>query len=199
MEKTQIEIGKAVGYGWQSLKKDFWYFVGISLTVGVISGISSREPGRASWGLIGFLLSILMTCGYTKMVLSYRDGKKLAFTELFTQFTNYWRVLGASLLVGVIIAVGFALLIVPGIYFALRFQFTITSIIDGNLGVFAAMKRSTELTRGVKLPLLGFDLTMFGVIILGVLALGFGVLIAIPITWLANIDVYRKLATTVKS
>ena len=196
MDKPTVEVGKSIGYGWETVKKDFWYFVGIAIVAMVISGVgSSREIGRTSWNIIGLLLSAYMMCGYMKIVLSYQAGKKLPFGDLFMQWKYYLRILGAQILLGIIIGIGFILLIVPGIYLALRYQFTFLLIIDRDLGIGAAMNESSRLTQGIKMSLLGFDLACLGVVILGAIVFGVGVFVATPVVWLATVALYRKLSS----
>jgi len=193
--KMDIDTGKAIGYGWASVKKDFWYFVGLALVVTIIGSIgNSWREHPSHWNFINIFLSTWMLCGYTGIALSYQAGKKLPFENLFTNLKPYWRVLGATLLLGVIFFVGFLLLIVPGVYFALKYQMTINLIIDKNMGIMDAMRASAKMTEGRKMSLLGFDFASLGVIILGAICLGFGVLIAMPIVWLAGIVVYRQLS-----
>jgi uncharacterized membrane protein len=72
-------------------------------------------------------------------------------------------------------------------------MFVIPLIVDKDLDISEAMKQSTSLTRGIKWPLLGFILVSFGIFILGALLFGVGILVAIPIIWLANINLYRSL------
>ncbi len=195
MATPTIDSGKAIRFGWTAIQKDFWYLVSIAVVSSIITGVTnSPRHGPNNWDFLGLLLSAWMTCGYTVMMLSYQTGKKLPFVDLFTQFKHFFEVLGATLLVGLIVAVGFIFLIVPGIYLALRFQFTVTLILDRNLGIMEAMRESTKLTQGIKMSLLGFDLTLLGVILLGVLALGVGVFVAMPIVWLATVVVYRQLS-----
>lgn len=194
METKQIEIGKSIGYGWAEVKKNFWYFVGLAIIVMVIEGITngSRE-NRVSLNFIGLFLTAWMTCGYTKIVLDYFSGTKRDISDVFSQFKYFWRVLGANILLAIIIGIGFVLLIVPGFYLALRFMFTIPLIIDKNIGIGEAMKQSTEMTKGIKMSLLGFALTCLGVALLGLIALGVGIFVAMPVIWLAYIFVYKSL------
>jgi len=128
------------------------------------------------------------------MMLDYQSGNKLPFPELFTQFKYYWRVLLATLLLGLIVGVGFIFLIVPGIYLALKYQFTIYLIIDKNLGIMEAMNESSKMTDGVKMSLFMFGLMLIGVMLLGVICLGVGAFVAMPVAWLATVVVYRRLA-----
>jgi uncharacterized membrane protein len=196
MENRAIETGKAISYGWQSVKKDFWYFVGIAFVYAVVSSLSSLGSDKKidAWDILSPLLTAWITCGYTKMVLSYHSGKKLPFGELFTQFKYFWRVLGASILTSIIIVFGMILFFVPGVYFALKYQFVVQLIIDKDLSISEAFRQSAKMTDGLKMSLLGFDLTLLGVVILGAIVLGVGVLVALPVVWLASVFVYRKLS-----
>jgi uncharacterized membrane protein len=187
----QIEIGKAFSFGWEGIKKDFWYFIGLSLVATILGGIWNKGNHL---GIISLLVSSWLAAGSIKIALSYFDGKKLPFNNLFTQTKYFWRMVGASLLLGLIIVVGLIFLIIPGIYLALRFFFTRTLIVDKDMGIIEAMKESTKMTEGIKWQLLVFCLAMIGAMILGGIALGIGIFVAIPIIWLAEIYVYKKIA-----
>jgi len=197
MDNRKIETGEAIAYGWQSVKKDLWYFVGLAFVSTIIGSVGSAHSQTNQWDLVGFLLSAWMTCGYMTMMLSFQAGKKMEFGELFKQVKHYWEVLAATFLLGLIICLGFILFIVPGIYLALRFQFTIQLILDKGLGISEAMKESTRLTNGIKMSLLTFNLALIGVVVLGAICLGVGVFVAIPVVWLAEIFVYRKCLKSV--
>jgi len=88
---------------------------------------------------------------------------------------------------------GTILLIVPGVIWAVKFQFFSYFIIDKGLGPIEALKKSSAITKGVKWNLLGFDLLIGGIALLGVLALLIGLLAAIPTAMIAMAFVYRKL------
>ncbi len=197
MKNAGIDTGQAIGYGWASVKKDFWYFVGLAIVATIIGGLGNSWKGHPNnWGFLSLFLSAWMTCGYVAIALSYQAGKKLPFENLFTNFKPYWGVLASTLLYGIIVGVGILLLIVPGIYFALKYQFVTTLIVDKGLGIGDAFQQSAKMTQGKKMSLLGFDLVSLGVIILGAICLGVGVFVAIPVLWLANIVVYRQLGQT---
>jgi uncharacterized membrane protein len=187
----QVEIGKAFSFGWESIKKDFWYFVGISLVVVILGNVWGGKHGL---GIVSLIVSSWLAAGSIKIALSYFDGTKLPFENLFTQIKYFWRILGANLLICLIVVLGLICLIVPGIYFALRFFFTKTLIVDKDLGIIDAMKESTKMTNGIKWQLSVLCLAMLGVMILGGIALGVGIFVAVPIIWLAEIYVYKKLS-----
>ncbi len=191
----QIEIGKAIGFGWSGIKKDFWYFVGLAAIYMLISSLPSYKlNNQFSLDVLGLFVGPWLLAGLTRISLDYYNGKKPPFETLFTQLKYFWRILGSQFLIGLIVIGGLILLIIPGIYWALKYQFTTNIIVDQNIGILEAMKKSGEITEGIKLQLILFDLTLIGVMILGGLALGVGILVAFPIVTLAGIYVYKKLA-----
>lgn len=193
MANSPITAGPSIRYGWESVKKQLWFFVGVTFVSMAIGSIGSKANSSTTLDIVGFLASTWMTCGTTMIYLLSRRGQKPAMATLFTSIDQYLPVLGATMLIGLIVGLGLVLLIFPGIYWAIKYQFVVPLIIDKKLAVFEAMKRSDAMTKGRKMDIFVFDLTMFGVIILGVLALGVGVLVALPVVGLAGIDLYQKL------
>jgi uncharacterized membrane protein len=193
MSSKNIDISKSIKYGWESVKKDLWYFVGITLVVTLVSIIFNSKGVPAFWVIIGYLVVTWLTVGYLKIALEYKQGHKLPFSDLFNQYKYFWRFLGASVLIGIIVVLGFIALIIPGIYFALKYQFVLNLIVDKDMGVLEAMQKSAKMTKGIKMPLLGFNIVCGGVLVLGFLALGVGILVAQPVICLADVYIYRKL------
>lgn len=192
----KIEIGKAINYGWKSVKKDFWYFVAIAFIyegMSFVPYLIKNDNVKSIVDLIVSILGILLIAGFMKISLDYFDGKKAPIGMIFKQFKYFWNVLGAMLLIGLITLAGLLLLVVPGIIWSLKYQFVINLIVDKDLGILEAMKKSAEMTKGVKLQLLVFGFAALGLSILGYLALGVGSFVTFPIIWLADIYVYRKL------
>jgi uncharacterized membrane protein len=93
------------------------------------------------------------------------------------------------------VAVGFVLLIIPGIYLALTYGQFSYAIIDKDLGILDAFKYSKKITSGQKLQLIKMWLASAGVIILGCLALFVGLIWAVPTVLVASAYVYRKLSS----
>ncbi|MEK7569879.1 MAG: DUF975 family protein [Patescibacteria group bacterium] len=193
METKTVDVGKAFRYGWETLKKDFWYFIGISVLYVVITSVPNAGDNDSGLGILGIFIGAWLTGGLYRILLDYHVGKKQEFTVLFTQLKHFWRILLGTLLLLLIIAGGLILLIVPGIIWALKYQFTIMLIVDKDMQIMDALRASGEMTKGIKWPLFVFGLAALGALALGLIALGVGVFVAVPVIWLAYVYVYRNL------
>jgi len=205
----EFSTGAALRFGWETFKKRPWFFVGagllillVSFVVGVVTSSidwlltgSPDEPSLVG-SLINTALGILITMGATAFYLDAHDNPSTVTLASLWHPQPFWKFLGASILFGLTMAVGFLLLIVPGIIFALMFLFTTFIVIDRQLGPIEAMKESNRITRGHKWQLLGLLLLLTLINILGLMALGLGLLISIPVSSLAFTYAYRTLSGT---
>ena len=101
---------------------------------------------------------------------------------------------GASIVYGLIVVGGLILLVVPGIYLALRLQFYSYYIIDKNAGSIDSLKMSWKATEGNVINIFLFELLLIGINILGAIALVVGLLVTIPVSVIAVTLLYRKLS-----
>ena len=203
MEKKNFANKEAIKYGWGIMKTNFWFFVGIIIVAGLIVGIPSNIADRLNdpdLCLLGFIFNIIagvaraiISIGLIKIALIFLNKEKPEFKELFNFKGSFWRFIGGSILYGLIVVAGFILLIVPGIYWAIKYQWFGYCIVDQKLGPVQALKKCAQMTDTVKWQLLGFGLVMTGINILGFFCLFIGLFATIPTTLLAIAFVYRKL------
>jgi uncharacterized membrane protein len=85
------------------------------------------------------------------------------------------------------------LLVLPGIYLAIRLQFFFASIVEEDTGMVASLKRSWEITKGQVAPLLLLLLVVIGILVLGLAFLIIGIFVAYPFVGLMYCYVFRKL------
>jgi len=192
-----IPIDEAINYGWRTFLAKWQLFLPLSVLVGLISWVqqlsNKNTEGISLLGLVIMILSLYVSIGTTKISLRVVDGESPEFLDVFRSAKYFLRYLGASILIGLIIVLGFVLLIVPGIIWGVRYSQALNLIVDKDMKIIDAMRKSGELTKGVKGQLILFFLVCIGVIILGAIALVVGVLVALPVVWLATVFVYRQL------
>jgi uncharacterized membrane protein len=165
---------------------------------GFTSGIDAALTGSAQepsiiGTVINLALGTLLSMGATAFYLAAHDNPATADLSLLWHPRPFWKYLGASILLALAVAIGFVLLIVPGIILGLMFMFTTFVVIERELGPIDAMSESHRLTRGHKSRLFGFVLLLLLINVLGVLALVVGLLVSIPVSTLAFVHAYRVL------
>ena len=170
-----------VGVGW------VLGFLGTSLMALLINNI------------VSFTVSLLISMGTMKITLDFVDGKKGDYKDLYQQYPLLLKYIGASLLEGLIVVVGFIFLIIPGIYLAVKLNFASYAVIDKKVGPVEALKSSYEITNGNWWNLFLLGVVSVLITLAGALALLVGLFVAIPVVMLAYAYVYRKLASGVSS
>ncbi|HYZ66772.1 MAG TPA: YciC family protein, partial [Mycobacterium sp.] len=100
----------------------------------------------------------------------------------------------ATIIVGILTSIGYALCIIPGIAVSIFTLFTTVAVVDRNMSPIDAIKHSVEITRAnFGQVLLAWLLT--GVIALvGSLVCGIGLIVALPFAALFLVYTYRKLS-----
>jgi len=200
--KKDFNIGDSLSLGWDLMGKNIWFFVGILIVSWLLTGIPSTAANNLQDNAAGvaFLLRILqlvlqtiVSIGLINIQLKFLEGQKPEFGDLFKFQKHFWRFLGASILYGLLVGAGFILLIVPGIYWALKFQYFGFCIVDRDANVMDSFRQSARITETVKWKLLGFGILMVLINILGFLCLIIGIFATVPTTMMAIAAVYRNL------
>ena len=202
-------VGSALNFGWETFKQRPWFFIGASVVIviaylvvgGVSTGIdaalggSSEEPTLIG-SSVNFGLSTLVGMGAIAFYLAAHDNPDTVELSALWHPQPFLRFLGASILTGLAVGIGFVLLVVPGIIALLFFMFTTLIVIDRGLGPIEAMQESMRIGRGFRWPLLGLIVLLALILIVGAVALLVGLLVAMPVTTLAFVHAYRVLSAT---
>lgn len=151
---------------------------------------TTRTPSPLN-SVVTNVLSIFLSLGLTRIALNLVSGKSVSVSMLFGEGRKLLRAIGASILFGLMVALGLLLLIVPGIYLALRYGQFLNAIVDRDMGIMEAFSYSSSLTTNNKLQLLVLWLLTILVILAGALACGIGLIFAAPVAWLSWIVAYR--------
>jgi uncharacterized membrane protein len=168
-------------------------FVVYQVVQGWVTGFFGDSPIAALVSLAFTVLTLFLEIGFLKIVLKLVDGHKAEIQELWAYPQYLLRMIGATLVYAIIVTVGLILLIVPGIYLAIRLQFYSYYIVDKNTGAIDSLRMSWKLTEGNMINIFLFMLILLGLNILGALALLVGLLVTVPVSFIAVTLLYRKL------
>ncbi len=123
--------------------------------------------GYVGFGLIAIITGVI-NAGYLKYVVNFvRTGKFDANDIINTMKEKWLDLLIAVILTTVIIAIGFACLVIPGIILSFAYTLVTFLVVDKNVKGIDALKESRTLMRGHK----------FEVFILGLSFIGWGILV----------------------
>jgi len=197
----QFSIGEALSFGWETWKSNALLWIGVMLVAGILQSIPqipaqtmSDRPALAVFGgLIAFLISTLVQIGLAKISLSFVDTGRAEFADLFNGYPVFISYLIASIIFGLMLAVGLVLLVVPGIIVAVIFWLYVYAVVDRGMGPIESLQRSMELTRGVRMDIFLFMLASLGLNLLGMIPCFLGLFVTAPMTMMAAAYIYRRL------
>lgn len=193
---------EALKFGWTTTRKHFFFLAEIVLflmLLNVLPGIITPAVRQDFSLAVSLLVSIffgalqmILNIGLITISIRYVEGKTNTFKDLFTHipFTPY---LLGSIVYGCIVAGGIILLIIPGIIWGIKYGFYSYLIVDKDVGVMDSIKRSAQLTQGIKWDLFLFGLLLGLINVAGFLLFFVGLFVTLPVTMLAMAYVYRKL------
>lgn len=201
--EAKFTVSDVFRTSWKCTKSQIWVLAGLLIGYIILSFTLSMFaiPAQSSKvalvvvNLVSAILSILFTLGYMKNLFQTLDGIEPQFSAYGQQSRKIVTYFLASLLMTLIVLIGFCIFILPGIYLALRLQFYQAFIVEEDAGILDSLKRSWKITEGQTLPLLLLLLAMCGIILVGVILFMVGVLFAVPVAYMMYCEAFRKLNT----
>lgn len=210
IQEKRFSKEQAIKFGWQRTKDNIGFFIVYLIILFAIEFFFSffigifDEAGFFSLSVIfnlgSFVVSIVSSIFAVKIGLKLYDNEKIgSYDFLAFNLSTFFKFLLAYILYTIMILIGIVLLIVPGVYLAIKYQFFQFLIIDKNMDVIDAFKESGRITDGSKWNLFSLALIFLVIVGIGALALLVGLLIAIPILIVAWAYVYKKLSSGITS
>lgn len=105
---------------------------------------------------------------------------------------NLLRVLPAALLLSGLLTISTLFLVLPGIVLGFFTRYTMLFVVDRSLGAFAALAASVSLVARRFVGELGFVVLAAAVLLAGLLVLGIGLYLAVPVVLIAQTIRYRS-------
>jgi uncharacterized membrane protein len=195
-------MGEAIRFGWETFKKEIGFILGIEIAAlfaeGVVtvgSGWMERIGGFHEWAmsLAYFVVTMIIQLGAIKIALKYRDGEKVEFANLFDSFDTLPVFMVCAVITAFLVGVGMLFLLIPGIFLAVKLWFCGFVVVDEKKTPIDAIRRGYRLTDGYGLELFLFGMLLFGINLLGVLCVGIGLFVSLPVSYLAAAHIYRVL------
>lgn len=206
-----FSIREALKWGFSTLMDHFWFFLKINLVFFLFNGLLySLAIFRGHWNqffsppsigvsfglfFIYYLLFLLAEEYYlfhmTRIGFAFYDGKPIEWTSIF-ELKNFFTFFGARWLFMIKVFLGTLLLVIPGFYLFCKYFFTGYPIIDGVTSSANEDKNIVqEVTAGVRGKIFWYQCLLS--ILTGLSYITVITLVFLPVFYLANVHVYRKL------
>ncbi|MES2225515.1 MAG: DUF975 family protein [Patescibacteria group bacterium] len=210
-----LSVKECLTSGWNTFKTRPWIFIGVGVLLllvnMLISGFQSMLQVGGAYvlgpestvvaiisAIAGMALTFLVSMGKISFFLKAHDVVSDVSVRTLWHPSPYLKFVGTSILLTVILLIGFILLIVPGIILGIMFGFALYGVIEDGLGPVDALKRSRAITKGNRWRMFLLGLALVGINIVGFIALIVGLLVTLPVSALAVVHAYRVLSREYK-
>lgn len=143
------------------------------MATGIVFGILFNNMDA---DILDSLLGILMMplgIGTTAFFVSLIENENFEAKDLFKYYHDFVKVIGVTILMGLIVMLGYICFIIPGIILTLSYSLVpIILIKKPELGIVETLKYSREKMQGHKLDAFVLGLSFIGWAILGTLTVG---------------------------
>jgi uncharacterized membrane protein len=163
--------------------------------------LTGQGMGRSVFGgllyfgftaIVGFLGFVIIQAAVVRAALALTRGETIELKTLF-EFDNLPQLLIGAIVVGVLTGVGSMLCYIPGLIVAFFTQFYVHFVIDQKMSGIDAIKASFAFVNSNLGTLVGFYLASVAAYVLGALLCGIGLLVALPVVFIAQAYTYQRL------
>ncbi len=214
MSSVTMSYSQVLRFGWEKLKAH-WKLLALymlmlilfnAITGYVASGLENVSSALALvFNILITIVGLFVGIAQIKLVLRIVDGKatpdlkqELAVFKgfLMTSVQQIVPYLLGSIAYALLVIAGMILLIVPGIVFAIKYQYVTYLVVDRGMGVKEAFRVSGEMTQGKKMWLFGFGFVSALLVLLGFVLLIIPGIVAAGAVMLGSMYIYRQLSAT---
>jgi len=183
-----IDIGRAVGRGWELVRDNMALLVGATALGWLVA------VGLAVVPVLGWIVGFVMLGGLDYVFLRRIRGEAVQLGDVFAGFNEALLHLAlAGLVKSLLTSLGFLLCILPGIYLAVGYVFALPLVIDKKMEFWPAMEVSRRVVHHHWWSIFALVIVVSLIVVAGVLACGVGVLVAAPVASASLMYVYEDL------
>jgi hypothetical protein len=166
---SALSVGEVVGRSFSIWLRNLVPFTVVTLVVNVpvfVLTVVFVQDGASWWKLaldvVSLVVNLVATGALTFAVLQSLDGSRVGVgAALGKGLSRLWVVLVVSLEYGLVVLVGVALLVVPGVIAMCALFVAVPAVVVEPLGATAALARSRALTKGSRWSILAVVLVVF--------------------------------------
>lgn len=212
-----IDAGDVITTGWEIFKVDYGITIGGVFIANILMQVFAQLPnvfsaigqvlqnqGDDSTSMVlqilayccvpvNFFIQNFVQLGQARLLLNVARGENAQISDLFSGGRYFWRMVGASILFGLLVGLGMLLCLVPGIIWGLMYFSYVYVLVDEDPRGMQCLSLARAASKDNLGSLLVIFLATIGINLLGVLALCVGVIVTAPLTMLILAVAYLKM------
>jgi uncharacterized membrane protein len=191
-----LDILSCYDRSWTLLKANFWPLVGLSVVICVVYALLADAQKHGLFFLTPLFKDVLLGA-FAFYFLRRIRGQPATIADAFKGVGKpFGPLVAIGLVTSLFVTVGIFCLIIPGIYLLVAYLFAAFLAVDKGLGFWDAMETSRRVITRNWWRVFGLILLGIPFMILGALALGVGILVAIPLVLGAYVYAYEDLCNS---
>ena len=144
-------------------------------------------------GWIASPVTIPISLGLLLLGYARANGEELRIDSIFNYYVLVWPLVFASILITVLTYLGFALLVLPGVYLSIAYSFTLPLMVDKKLDIWGAMEVSRQAVTRNWFTIFGVNVTLVFITLVSAIPMGIGLIWTLPLLMIAQGVMYRKI------
>ncbi len=208
----KVSMTGSLGDAWRGLKGFKFtcilafalYFLVMILVMAFFTAITSiftsTGADQSVQVLLNFGLQIVVTTVGVPMWIAimimgirHAEGKSVSCGEIFKHFSTVGSLLLAYFIMLVLIMIGFALLVLPGLYLTYAYMFALPLIVEKKMSAWQALETSRKAVTKVWFRFFGFTWLLFLINMIASIPFGLGLIWTVPLSVLAFAMIYIKI------
>jgi hypothetical protein len=212
-----LDIGACITAGWNVVKGHFWPCVGVTFLVMLTTSVINQVTGlfarpvidglirhhRLSAGgifilgstsIIGAPVYVVLIAGLYLYFLKLIRGQSPTVGDAFSGFgPSLGQLILLGLVKGVLVLIGLAFCIIPGVYLSVAWVFATPLVIDRRMGFWDALELSRKTVSRHWFVVLGFLIVNSLLMMAGLIACCVGFFVTLPIGTAALLCAYESV------
>lgn len=180
----EVKIGEYIQRGWEIMQQNLGGFIGFTVILFLFSFIPAVMPERL-FPLVNAVVNVIspvLSAGFLIVAFKTIKRQSTEFGDFFRGFNSFFPIFLTSLLVGIFVVLGLILLIIPGIFLAVAYSFSIAFVVGRNFDFWEAMESSRKIITRNWFSFFIFLILLALINVGGALLLGVGLLFTVPLS-----------------
>ena len=189
---VDFNIGDIIEKAWEMFKSRALFHIGYMVLIGAVQAAFAVYFEDYTF-LYTIFLAPPLVCGFYLIANRQSQEEYVEFQTYFNGFKYWWNLVSTNLISAIVIVLGILCFLLPGIYLLIGYMFCLLFVIFGGFNFWTSMEMSRRMVHTNWLKFFLFGLALLALNIVGFLLVFVGLLITVPMSYLAVYILFEEL------